>query len=144
LRFSRWKGKCRTRCKYNLDCLHIQIPIVEQILLNMTNKSFERPFYNLLDEEIREKITVSCSKSSDNSAYYFLRDEDHTVGNMLTSVLTDNDSVQFVSYNMPDSDKRNIILHISSSSLTFPVVKKGADDLADTFSLLKVKLQKLV
>ncbi len=78
--------------------------------------------------------------SDKRNATFSIRNEDHTLGNALRSIIMQNPAVDFCGYSIPHPSEAKIHLRIQSRGPpAIDILKKGRDDLHVALSLVREK-----
>jgi DNA-directed RNA polymerase subunit L len=92
-----------------------------------------------------EDILVQIPDNSEDSGEIQINNEDHTLGNLLTSGLQIHKNIKFAGYNMPHPlEKRVIINYELKSGKIKETIKSVINDFIETFKEIDKKIEKAV
>jgi DNA-directed RNA polymerase I and III subunit RPAC2 len=90
-------------------------------------------------DSLTDKIEILCNDK--NSLVLCIKDEDHTIGNLLRYIIMKNEDVEFCGYSVPHPSENLLNLRIQAPEPMKAFVK-GLDDLVDLFECVKEKFEK--
>lgn len=86
-----------------------------------------------------KKVSIAKDTKILNTATFTVQLEDHTLGNMLSSIIRKDPEVVFCGYKVPHPLEHHFVLRIQTTSKSSPsdAFKSGLDSLLGQFSILK-------
>eukprot|EP01130_Rhizamoeba_saxonica_P011904 TRINITY_DN496_c0_g1_i2.p1 TRINITY_DN496_c0_g1~~TRINITY_DN496_c0_g1_i2.p1 ORF type:complete len:112 (+),score=26.65 TRINITY_DN496_c0_g1_i2:48-383(+) len=76
-------------------------------------------------------IKMECDNGNEESAKFFIKKEDHTLGNAIVYMLHKNENIDFAGYSVPHPMKEEMVLRIQTKNRSGIAASQALIDSAD-------------